>query len=55
MNMSDKMFGKFFIAIKYNPKKIQTIKMILKGWKDGVSGNSADCKAMILDTEEAGS
>ena len=26
------------IAIKYNPKKIQTIKMILKGWKDGVSG-----------------
>ena len=27
-----------FIAIKYNPKKIQTIKMILKGWKDGVSG-----------------
>ena len=26
------------IAIKYNPKKIQTIKMILKGWKDGVCG-----------------
>ena len=26
------------IAIKYNPKKIQTIKMISKGWKDGVSG-----------------
>lgn len=25
-------------ALKYNPKKLQTIKMILKGWKDGVSG-----------------
>lgn len=26
------------IAIKYNPRKIQTVKMILKGWKDGLSG-----------------
>ena len=34
-------FGKCFVKYvleKYNPKKIQTIKMILKGWKDGVSG-----------------
>ena len=29
--------------------------MILKGWKDGVSGRLGHCKAMILDTEEAGS
>ena len=26
------------MAIKYNPKKIDTIKMILKGWKDGKKG-----------------
>lgn len=26
------------IAIKYNPQKNKTIKMIIKGWKDGLSG-----------------
>lgn len=27
-----------FIAVKYNPKKLKTIAMILLGWKDGVLG-----------------
>ena len=26
------------IALKYNPQKLKTVKMILKGWKDGVAG-----------------
>ena len=27
------------MALKYNPKKSETVKMILKGWKDGKKGN----------------
>ena len=26
-------------ALKYNPKKIKTIGMIIKGWNDGMKGN----------------
>jgi len=27
------------LAIKFNPKKMETIRMILKGWRDGLRGN----------------